>query len=229
MTDINLGIYHRDKLDPARSISATSRKAFDPVSQPTKKCAFKDFLRGLLALPLRRPQTGQDSPSEADQSVPGSKSAKPLDGQALFERVGMPLFLRHRGGGRRRRALVRGPRICFSTSDRFLGRPIMPRWVLPSLPASARNWPTLNLASLGLVGDGAFQMTGMESATSARYKLNPRRVVLNNRGYGHRTPYTRTVLIMTYGPWHYSRFARGFLGAVTAGSLILKSKTRPVR
>jgi len=40
------------------------------------------------------------------------------------------------------------------------------------------------LRPLVLVGDGAFQMTGLELATVARYKLNPIIVVLNNRGYG---------------------------------------------
>ncbi len=34
-----------------------------------------------------------------------------------------------------------------------------------------------------LVGDGAFQMTGMELSTIARHGLNPIVVVLNNHGY----------------------------------------------
>src|SRR5207244_10858292 len=40
------------------------------------------------------------------------------------------------------------------------------------------------LRPLVLVGDGAFQMTGMELATAVRYHLNPVVVVLNNSGYG---------------------------------------------
>ncbi len=40
------------------------------------------------------------------------------------------------------------------------------------------------LRPLVLVGDGAFQMTGMELATAVRYNLNPIVIVLNNRGYG---------------------------------------------
>jgi indolepyruvate decarboxylase len=36
---------------------------------------------------------------------------------------------------------------------------------------------------LAIVGDGAFQMTGMELSTIARHKLNPIVVVLNNHGY----------------------------------------------
>src|SRR5205814_3488101 len=60
------------------------------------------------------------------------------------------------------------------------------------------------LRPLVLVGDGAFQMTGLELATSARYKLNPVVVVLNNRGYGTE----RHIQDGPYNdvwPWHYSR------------------------
>ena len=35
-----------------------------------------------------------------------------------------------------------------------------------------------------IVGDGAFQMTGMEISSAVRYKLNPIVIVLNNGGYG---------------------------------------------
>src|SRR6185436_17588106 len=72
------------------------------------------------------------------------------------------------------------------------------------------------LRPLVLVGDGAFQMTGMELATSARYGLNPIIVVLNNQGHGTERhmqdgPYNDV------WPWHYSRIpevlgaGRGFL------------------
>ncbi len=37
--------------------------------------------------------------------------------------------------------------------------------------------------ALVIVGDGAFQMTGLELSTIARYGLNPIVVVLNNHGY----------------------------------------------
>src|SRR5581483_10034682 len=40
------------------------------------------------------------------------------------------------------------------------------------------------LRPLVLVGDGAFQMTGLELSTAARYGLNPIVIVLNNFGYG---------------------------------------------
>jgi TPP-dependent 2-oxoacid decarboxylase len=55
-----------------------------------------------------------------------------------------------------------------------------------------------------LVGDGAFQMTGMEIASAARYHLNPIIIVLNNFGYGTERP----MLDGSYNdvfPWKYAR------------------------
>jgi indolepyruvate decarboxylase len=40
------------------------------------------------------------------------------------------------------------------------------------------------LRPLVIVGDGAFQMTGMEISTVLRFNLNPIVIVLNNGGYG---------------------------------------------
>jgi indolepyruvate decarboxylase len=40
------------------------------------------------------------------------------------------------------------------------------------------------LRPLVIVGDGAFQMTGMEISTALRFNLNPIVIVLNNGGYG---------------------------------------------
>jgi indolepyruvate decarboxylase len=45
-----------------------------------------------------------------------------------------------------------------------------------------------NLRPIVLVGDGAFQMTGMELSTAARYQLSPIVIILNNSGYGTERP-----------------------------------------
>jgi len=103
------------------------------------------------------------------------------------------------------------------------------------------------LRPLVLVGDGAFQMTGMELATAARYDLNPIVVVLNNRGYGTE----RHIQDGPYNdlwPWNYHRLpevlgaGRGFeieteeqldqaLGAAeryTAGFCLLDVQLEPL-
>ena len=62
--------------------------------------------------------------------------------------------------------------------------------------------PTLR--PIVIVGDGAFQMTGVEISTISRFALNPIIIILNNQGYGTERP-------MLDGPfndvlcWNYYR------------------------
>jgi indolepyruvate decarboxylase len=60
-----------------------------------------------------------------------------------------------------------------------------------------------NLRPLVLVGDGAFQMTGMELSTAARYELSPIIIVLNNGGYGTERPMLDG-RFNDVKPWEYS-------------------------
>jgi indolepyruvate decarboxylase len=61
-----------------------------------------------------------------------------------------------------------------------------------------------NLRPIVIVGDGAFQMTGMEISTISRFELNPIIIILNNSGYGTERPMLdgpfNDVL-----PWNYHR------------------------
>ncbi len=202
MTDINLGIYTA-QIDPARSISATSEKL--SIRYHTyEEVRFKDFLRGLLALPLRRRSLGRIPRPKPIKRFEVKTGKAPLTVKRLFERLNAfisestvvvadvgdalfgatDLFIRHR--------------------TEFLG-PAYYASMGFAVPASVgAQLANPKLRPLVLVGDGAFQMTGMELATSARYKLNPVVVVLNNRGYGTE----RHIQDGPYNdvwPWHYSR------------------------
>ncbi|MGN6623763.1 MAG: thiamine pyrophosphate-dependent enzyme, partial [Candidatus Nitrosocosmicus sp.] len=60
-----------------------------------------------------------------------------------------------------------------------------------------------SLRPIVIVGDGAFQMTGMEISTIARFDLNPIIFILNNKGYGTE----RQLLDGSFNdvlPWNYS-------------------------
>jgi indolepyruvate decarboxylase len=78
-----------------------------------------------------------------------------------------------------------------------------------------------DLRPLVVVGDGAFQMTGMEISTAARYGMNPIVVVLNNSGFGTERP-------MIAGPfndvasWQYHRIPE-IIGSGT-GCLVTTEK-----
>jgi len=75
------------------------------------------------------------------------------------------------------------------------------------------------LRPLVLVGDGAFQMSGMELATIARYGMNPIVVVLDNDGYGTERP----MLDGKFNDVHRWNFAR--IPDVLGAGLGLKAAT----
>lgn len=67
--------------------------------------------------------------------------------------------------------------------------------------------------TIGIVGDGAFQMTCTELSTAAKYQLDPIIIVINNRGYGTERP----LLEGSYNDihnWNYSLFPQMINGGV---------------
>ena len=79
-----------------------------------------------------------------------------------------------------------------------------------ALPASIGVQLALpKLRPLVLVGDGAFQMTGMELSTSVRYGLNPIVIVLNNYGYGTERPLLDGGF-NDVAPWQFARLPEVF-------------------
>jgi len=215
LTDINLGVFTA-RLDPARSIYATSEKLSIRYHN-YENVRFKDFIRRLVSARWKRrplPRIPHPKPLHRFKSRNGSAR---ITVKRLFERLNTfltddtivvadvgdalfgaaDLFIRHR--------------------TEFLG-PAYYASMGFAVPASiGAQMANPKLRPLVLVGDGAFQMTGMELATAARYKLNPVVVVLNNNGYGTERhmqdgPYN------DLQPWNYSRIPE-VLGA-GRGSII---------
>jgi len=226
MTDINLGVFTA-RLDPARCIYATSERlairyhTFEDVR-------FKDFMRGLLRARWRRRRLAQlprPHPPSVFGAGPGTRkpATQRLTVKALFQRLNCfldedTIVISDVGDA------------LFGAADLFIHRGtefLAPAYYTSmgfAIPAAVgAQFANPKTRPLVLVGDGAFQMTGMELATLARYQLNPIVVVLNNRGYGTERP-------MQDGPYNdvwpllYHRFpevigaGRGFL-AETEGDL----------
>jgi TPP-dependent 2-oxoacid decarboxylase len=185
MTDTNLGIFTA-RLDPSRSIYATSEK-LSIRYHSYEEVRFKDFVRGLLRAKLHRRRLGKIPRPPAAKVFRVARGTR-ISVARLFERlnvflddntvvvadVGDPLF-----GATdlyiHRRTEFLGP--AYYTSMGF------------AVPASiGAQMANPKFRPLVLVGDGAFQMTGMELSTAARYHLNPIVVVFNNGGYGTERP-----------------------------------------
>jgi indolepyruvate decarboxylase len=180
MTDINLGVYTA-ALDMSRVISATSerigvrRHAYDSVP-------FDRFLKSLIAVPLRRRQATLPKRKNPWGKRPSADTRVTV--RALFQTlndvitedmvviadIGDCLF----GAADltiRKRTEFLSP--AYYTSMGF--------GVPASIGAQIAN---PKLRPLVLVGDGAFQMTGLELSTTGRLGLNPIIIVLDNHGYG---------------------------------------------
>jgi indolepyruvate decarboxylase len=202
MTDINLGVYTA-RLDPARSISATSEKLSIRYHN-YENVRFKDFVRGLLALPLRRRSPGNLPHPRPIAPFAARKGDTRLTVKRLFERLNC--FLTDRTV-----VIADVGDALFGAMDLFIRRRtefISPAYYTSmgfAVPACVgAQLANPKLRPLVLVGDGAFQMTGMELSTVARYGLNPVVVVMNNSGYGTERqmqdgPYN------DLWPWRYSR------------------------
>jgi TPP-dependent 2-oxoacid decarboxylase len=181
MTDINLGIFTA-RLDPARSITSTSEKLsiryhnFEGVR-------FKDFLRGLLKAPLRRRARAKIPRPEPYQAFQPSTKRK-ITIRRLFQRLND--FLRDDTvvisdvGD----ALFGALDLFIHKHTEFLGTAYYASMGFAVPAAIGVQLADAKRRPLVLVGDGAFQMTGMELTTAVRYHLNPIIVLLNNTGYG---------------------------------------------
>ncbi|ODS33132.1 MAG: putative indole-3-pyruvate decarboxylase [Candidatus Scalindua rubra] len=201
MTDINLGIFTAH-LDQGRSIYVTSEKI--SIRYHTyEDIHMEDFIRGLLKMNICcREVTDIPHPPPLQPIHP--VSGKGITVQYLYQRLNSfidknTVVIADIGD-----AMFSAIDMTIHSKTEFLS-PAYYASLGFAVPASLGvQMANSELRPLVLVGDGAFQMSGMELSTIARFHLNPIIVVLNNLGYG-------TERSMLDGPfndvhlWKYSR------------------------
>jgi indolepyruvate decarboxylase len=185
MTDVNLGVFTA-KIDQEHTIYATSEELSIRYHK-FEDVLFQDFLHGLLESRVGR-RTKGDIPSRQVPKTFSPMQGKRITVKRLFEYLDSFLteeFIVTADVGD---ALLAGSDLTIPRGGKFLS----PAYYLSlgfAVPASiGAQLANQNLRPLVLVGDGAFQMTGMELGTAARFNLNPIVIVLNNRGYGTERP-----------------------------------------
>lgn len=203
MTDINLGIYTA-RLDPSRAISATSERLSIRL-HTYENIGFESFLQGLVhasgeALPFREFELPC---KEAQQEFRLNPEAS-LTVERLFQRLNEYLkdetiVICDVGD-----ALFGAADLRIHRRTEFLGPAYYASMGFAVPAAIGAEIANPKLRPLVLVGDGAFQMTGLELSTIARHGLKPIVLVLNNEGYGTERhmqdgPYNDIL------PWHYSK------------------------
>jgi len=200
-TDINLGIFTAE-LNLDCVISATAER-ITIRRHHYEEVTFEDFLLGLLHADIR--QRPFDPPIVHNHVAPFEpKPDAPVTIARLFQQIDDfladdTLVISDVGD-----ALFGAADLHIHKRTEFLG-PAYYASMGFSVPAAVgAQLANPKRRPLVLVGDGAFQMTGIELSTALRYHLNPIVVLLNNRGYGTERhmqdgPYN------DLQPWRYSK------------------------
>ncbi len=181
LTDINLGIFTA-KLDPSRSINATSED-LQICYHHYRDVRLDDFIRGLrdrklrLANPIVPVRRGPKS-----DASPGDPHT-PVTSAALFVRLNAILdetmvVIADIGD-----ALFGSADLVMSRRTEFISPAYYTSMGFAIPAAVGAGIANRSSRPLVVVGDGAFQMTGMELSTVVRQKLNPIVIVMNNKGY----------------------------------------------
>ena len=185
LTDINLGIF-TSHLDQGKSIHVTSETVsiqhhtYDGVEM-------EEFVRAMTAANISE---------RGDVAIPHPPSPQPPDPDSdrqitvryLFQRLNSfldnnTIVIADTGD-----AMFAAIDMTIHGATEFLS-PAYYTSLGFAVPASlGAQLAKPELRPLVLVGDGAFQMTGMELSSIARFHLNPIIVVLNNSGYGTERP-----------------------------------------
>jgi indolepyruvate decarboxylase len=200
LTDMNLGIYtaqidRRFAVYAAKDRVAVGLHAYENVTM-------EDFVRGLAAHPWKK---RMPVPFEhPEHPGPFTATDKPMTVDALFRQINA--FLEDD------MVVIADPGdALFGAEDLYIhdgAHFLAPAYYCSlgfAVPAALGvQAADPKLRPLVLVGDGAFQMSGMELASIARYRQNPIVVVLDNDGYGTERPMLDGVYNDVHR-WNYAR------------------------
>ena len=202
LSDVNLGVYTAH-LDQSRCIHVTSER-ITIAHHYYEQVTARDFLAGLIGGQVNQctaDWTRPQRPSTAFVPAPGSQK---ITVQRLFHHINAFLDCNMVVVADIGDALFGAIDLVTCQAAHFLSPAYYTSLGFAVPAAIGVQMGNPGLRPLVLVGDGAFQMTGMELSTAARYKLNPIVIVLNNSGYATERP----MVDGTFNdllPWQFSR------------------------
>jgi indolepyruvate decarboxylase len=181
LTDINLGIFTA-KLDPSRSINATSED-LQIRYHHYREVRLDDFIRGLRERGLKLADPLVPARQEPKSNGRPSDPSTPVTSAAMFGRLNAILdetmvVIADIGD-----ALFGSADLVMSRRTEFISPAYYTSMGFGVPAAVGAGIANRESRPLVVVGDGAFQMTGMELSTVVRQKLNPIVIVMNNKGY----------------------------------------------
>lgn len=204
MTDINMGIFTAN-LDSTRCIYATS-ETLRISHHHFNNVLLGDFIKALAAAGLKTPPRKLPARPEAVDGPFELRPNDPITIRRLISRLNEALD--------ETMVVIADPGdALFASSELVIHRQtefISPAYYTSmgfAVPASlGAKVARPSLRPVVLVGDGAFQMTGMELSTIVRHGFNPIVIVLDNQGYGtERKLHAGDHKFNDIQPWQYHK------------------------
>jgi indolepyruvate decarboxylase len=202
ITDMSMGFYTA-KLDRGRTVLATSERVsvqyhrYDSIQ-------FRDFLEALATAKIKPKRFKHPNPHALPEPLEHAERPDALTMIDVFRILSLHLDERCCVIADIGDAIFGAVGIRSARQAQF----IAPAYYMSmgfAVPASIGvALAAKKLRPYVLVGDGAFQMTGVEISTSVRLGLNPIIIVLNNDGYGTMRR-IREGCFNTITQWNYSR------------------------
>jgi indolepyruvate decarboxylase len=202
ITDMSMGFYTA-KLDRGRTVLATSERVsvqyhrYDSIQ-------FRDFLEALATAKIKPKRFSHPNPHALPQALEKTERSDALTMVDVFRILSLHLDERCCVIADIGDAIFGAVGIRSARQAQF----IAPAYYMSmgfAVPASIGvAMAAKRLRPYVLVGDGAFQMTGVEISTAVRLGLNPIIIVLNNDGYGTMRK-IREGGFNTITQWNYSK------------------------
>ena len=181
LTDINLGIFTA-KLDPSRCINATSED-LQIRHHHYSDVRLDDFIRALRGRKLKVAKAPMPPKIDPLLTPWAPRPDAPVTSERLFARLNRMLQDKMVVIADIGDSLFGAADLSMTRRTEFVSPAYYTSMGFAVPAAVGVGFANPALRALVVVGDGAFQMTGMELSTAARYGLNPIVVVLNNHGY----------------------------------------------
>ncbi|MBN2474297.1 MAG: alpha-keto acid decarboxylase family protein [Pirellulales bacterium] len=204
MTDINLGIY-TTSLDPTKCVYATS-ETLRISHHHFHGVLLADFIEGLLGTELKAPPQPLPSRPDPQAGAPPLHPDEPITIRRLVGRLNESLddsmvVIADIGD-----ALFASTELVIRRQTEFISPAYYTSMGFAVPAALGTQVARPELRPIVLVGDGAFQMTGMELSTLVRRNLRAIVIVLNNQGYGtERMLHAGQYEFNRIQPWQYHR------------------------
>ncbi|MGD9645334.1 MAG: alpha-keto acid decarboxylase family protein [Pirellulales bacterium] len=211
MTDINLGIYTAN-LDPTRCILANS-ETLQIRHHHFHDVLLGDFIREVTArrpTPSRRPLPSRNFTNGQKFSA---RPGEPLTIARLFARLNESLddntvVIADVGD-----ALFGASDLVIRQKTEFISPAYYTSMGFAAPATVGASFGRPGVRVVAVIGDGAFQMTGMELSTAVRHGFDPIVIVLDNKGYGterflHPGPFN------DIHPWNYHKLPELLGGGV---------------